>query len=246
VLLRALDAARETLYPRRRALGPPASDPAVEAPTRPQQQADALALLAEIALHQELDPGSPGERYQVVIHVDAAVLADADQAGQSALEDGPHVPAGTSQRLACDASRVVMRHDEDGRVVEVGARTRTIPPALRRALHHRDRSCRFPGCTARLGEGHHLRHWAQGGPTTLSNLALLCRRHHRSVHEEGYQIERLPVDPVESLRAEHRAQGLEIHARTGAAGWLGERLDVGWAINVLHPLATRATVRRAT
>lgn len=93
------------------------------------------------------------------------------------LEDGAHVPAETSRRLACDASRVVMRHDEDGRVLEVGARTRTIPPALRRALHHRDHGCRFPGCRSRFTQGHHLRHWAQGGPTTLSNLALLCRRH---------------------------------------------------------------------
>jgi 5-methylcytosine-specific restriction endonuclease McrA len=270
LLLRALDAARETLYQRRRAGGtiPPGADPATEPPTRPQQQADALALLAETALRHELDPGSPAERYQVVVHVDAAVLADPAQAGESALEDGPHVPAGTSQRLACDASRVVMRHDEDGRVVEIGARTRTIPPALRRALHHRDRSCRFPGCNVRVGEGHHVRHWAQGGPTTLSNLTLLCRRHHRSVHEEGYQIEgapdgalrfrrpdgrplpeapappSLPTDPVEALRAEHAAQGLRLHARTGLAGWLGERLDVGWAIDVLHPLAARASVRR--
>ncbi len=94
--------------------------------------------------------GAPGERYQVVVHVDAAVLADADQAGQSVLEDGLRVPAGTSQRLACDASRVVMRHAPDGRVVEVGARTRTIPPALRRALHHRDRisPCCVAGTTA--------------------------------------------------------------------------------------------------
>ncbi len=264
LLVRALDAARETLYQRRRALGPPASDPALETPTRPQQQADALALLAETALRHELDPGSPGERYQVVVHVDAAVLADPAQVGQSLLEDGPHVPAGTSQRLACDASRVVMRHGEDGQVVEIGARTRTIPPALRRALHHRDRSCRFPGCNVRVGEGHHVRHWAQGGPTTLSNLALLCRRHHRSVHEDGYQIERepdgtlkfrrpdgrllpevpslapLPADPVSALREQHVAQGLQLHARTGLAGWLGERLDVGWAIDVLHPLASRA------
>jgi hypothetical protein len=134
LLLRALDAARETLYQRRRAHEAvlPATDPAQEVPTRAQQQADALALLAEVALHHELDPGSAGERYQVVVHVDAAVLADPDQSGQSVMEDGPRVPAGTSQRLACDASRVVMRHDEAGRVVEVGARTRTIPPALRR------------------------------------------------------------------------------------------------------------------
>jgi hypothetical protein len=264
LLLRALDAARETLYQQRRTLGPLGSDPAMEAPTRPQQRADALALLAETALRHELDPGSGGERYQVVVHVDAAVLADPDGAGQSALEDGPHVPAGTSRRLACDASRVVMRHDEDGRVVEVGARTRTIPPALRRALHHRDRTCRFPGCNVRVSEGHHVRHWAEGGPTTLSNLVLLCRRHHRSIHEEGYQVERmpdgtlrfrrpdgrslpetpppapLPADPVAALRAQHVAQGLHLHARTGLAGWLGERLDVGWAIDVLHPLPARA------
>jgi hypothetical protein len=56
----------------------------------------------------------------------------------------------------------------------------------------------------------------------------------------------LPADPVEVLQAEHSAQGLQLHARTGLAGWLGERLDVGWAIDVLHPLATRATVRRVT
>ncbi len=95
LLLRALEAARETLYQRRRA-----TEPAQEVPPRPQQQADALALLAEAALHHELDPGAPGERYQVVVHVDAAVLADSDQPGQSVLEDGPRVPAGTSQRLA--------------------------------------------------------------------------------------------------------------------------------------------------
>jgi 5-methylcytosine-specific restriction endonuclease McrA len=265
LLLRALDAARETLYQRRRDSGsvpPPAADPLAEPPARAQQQADALLLLAEAALHHELDPGVPGERYQVVVHVDAAVLSDPDGPGQSVLEDGPRVPAGTSRRLACDASRVVMRHDAEGQVVEVGARTRTIPPALRRALQHRDRGCRFPGCGVRVGQGHHVRHWAEGGPTTLSNLAVLCRRHHRAVHEEGYQVERLPdgalqfrrpdgrplpdvpssaavpADPMAALRAQHDAQGLRLHARTACPGWLGERLDVGWAIDVLHPLAT--------
>ena len=140
-----------------------------------QQQADAMGLLAETALHHGIDPGSPADRYQVVVHVDAPVLKDPDAPGQSALEDGARVSAETSRRLACDASRVVMRHGRDGRVVEVAARTRTIPPALRRALHHRDRGCRFPGCGSRFGQGHHIRHWAHGGPTKLSNLAMLCR-----------------------------------------------------------------------
>jgi 5-methylcytosine-specific restriction endonuclease McrA len=156
LLLQALEAARETLYQQTRVKEAAAhtADSSVNRPTKAQQQADALALLAETALHH-------------------------------GIEGGAHVPAETSRRLACDASRVVMRHDQDGLLVEIGARTRTIPPALRRALHHRDHGCRFPGCGVSFGQGHHLRHWAQGGPTTLSNLALLCRRHHRAVHEEG-------------------------------------------------------------
>ncbi len=234
--------------PRRKGLVIPASD----TPSRAQQQADALGLLAETALHHELDPGAPGERYQVVVHVDAAVLASPEQPGQSVLEEGSHVSGETSRRLACDASRVVMRHDEEGQLLEIGARTRTIPPALRRALQHRDRGCCFPGCGP-VGQGHHLRHWVHGGPTTLSNLALLCRRHHRAVHEEGYQVARgldgalqfrrpdghpvpevppsasVPADPVGALRARHDAEGLRVHARTACPGWLGERLDVGWA-----------------
>src|SRR5436190_22244307 len=199
LLMQALAAAREDLY-QRRADQAPEADP----PTMEQQQADALALLAESALHHGIDPGAPGERYLVVVHVDAAVLADPDQAGQSVLEDGLRVPAGTSERLACDASRVVMRHDAAGRLLEVGARTRTIPPALRRALHHRDRGCRLPGCGLRFGQGHHIRHWARGGPTTLSNLALLCRRHHRAVHEEGYQVERQPDGELHFRRPDGR------------------------------------------
>jgi hypothetical protein len=187
LLVKALDAARESLYKQSRNQAPEADPPTME-----QQQADALALLAETALHHGIDPGAPGERYQVVVHVDAEVLTDAGAPGQSVLDGGTRVPAGTSQRLSCDASRVVVRNDAEGRILEIGARTRTIPPALRRALHHRDRHCRFPGCGVRLGQGHHIRHWAQGGPTTLSNLAVLCRRHHRAVHEEGYQLDRLP------------------------------------------------------
>lgn len=152
-----------------------------------------------------------------------------------------------------------MRHDDAGRIVEVAARNRTIPPALRRALQARDRGCRFPGCGSRFTEGHHIRHWARGGPTTLSNLALLCRRHHRAVHEEGFEIasgpdealefrrpngQLLPEapdpptlggDPVATMRARHAEAGLHITSRTGLPLWLGERLNLGWAIDVLRP-----------
>jgi hypothetical protein len=267
LLVRALEAAREALYQRGRATGE-AGDEA-EPPSHGQQQADALALVAETALHQGLDSSPASERYQVVVHVDAAALADPGAPGESALEDGVHVPAETSRRLACDATRVVLRQAGDGQVLDVGRRTRTIPPALRRALQARDRSCRFPGCGVRHAQGHHLHHWANGGPTRLDNLALLCRRHHRAVHEEGYRAERgadgtlhfstpggrpipevpappaLPTDASRALVAAHRARGLSIDGRTGCAEWLGERLDLAWAIGVLHPAAQAATHRPA-
>jgi hypothetical protein len=262
LLLRALEAARETEYQKaRKAVGADATEPRTgDEPTPAQRQADALVLMAETALHHELDPGPPGERYQVVVHVDAPVLADLEAPGQSVLDEGVHVPAGTSQRLACDASRVVMRHDADGHVLDVGRRTRTISPALRRALLHRDRGCRFPGCGLRFVQGHHLRHWARGGPTTLENLTLLCRFHHRAVHEEGFEVARdangalqfrrpdgrlipevppvkVAPDPIGTLRACHRAHGLALDSRSLTPSWLGERLDLAWAIDVLHPLA---------
>ena len=151
VLMKALAAAREKLYDQTPRTFENPGDVSTEPPSLEQQQADALALISETALHHALDPGAPGERYQVVVHVDAPVLADANAAGQSVLEDGAHVSAETSQRLACDATRVLMQHDRDGRAVEVSARSRTIPPAIRRALHHRDRGCRFPGCGIRVG-----------------------------------------------------------------------------------------------
>jgi hypothetical protein len=263
ILLKALTAAREALYSKQRASTPdaPPTDPSAETPTMAQQQADALQLLAETALHHGIDPGSPAEHYQVVVHVDASVLNDPEQPGQSVVEDGARVSAETSQRLGCDASRVVMEHDAGGRIFDVGPKTRTIPPALRRALLYRDRSCRFPGCHGHFCQAHHIRHWAHGGPTTLSNLVLLCRRHHRAVHEEGYGVERTPdgelrfrspdgrvvpdvpcpppapSDPVNTVKVHNDAAGVTVGPRTATPTWQGERLDVRYAIDVLHPLA---------
>ena len=119
VLKRALEAACDRLYAKARV-----NDPEGDPPVMTQQQADAIGLLAEAALHHDLDPGAPGERYQVVVHVDAPALADPDQPGQSVLEDGEHVSAETSRRLACDARRVGMQHDAGGTLVAIGARTR--------------------------------------------------------------------------------------------------------------------------
>ena len=329
-----------------------------EAPTLAQRQADAIGTVAEAALAGGLDRGTAGDRYQVVLHVDAEALAeprdvpagtsggvasgpearaDGDRvpagtsggvaSGPEARADGDRVPAGTSggpgfgpeargggdcvpagtsggtdarrsgparcaqrpgtsastpsaakaagrqtaldeaggihvsaetaRRMACDAATVTMRHGPGGEILDVGRRTRTISPALRRALAARDRQCRFPGCGNVRGDVHHVKHWAHGGRTALDNLVLLCRRHHRAVHEEGFRVtldadggvqfegpdgRRLPEAPpapawagpaLQPTNAGLSAAGIEIAADTGTPSWRGERLDLDYAMSVL-------------
>jgi len=161
-----------------------------------QRRADALGALAESFLAHGPAALAGGERQQIVVHVDAATLAarDAEEATtpRCELEDGPAIPAETARRLACDASVVTLVEDTNGNPLDVGRRTRSIPPALRRTLKSRDKGCRFPGCThQRYVDGHHVQHWAHGGATKLGNLISLCRFHHRLVHEGGVRIEAL-------------------------------------------------------
>ncbi len=214
LLMRAVDAASDVLYRRERGAVAASEDSAarmwpVTAPSRPeptpeQRRADALGLLAERALEAgfggataeggEVTPlsGSRAARYQVVLHVEAATLDSEREPGRSELEDGTRVSAETCRRMACDASVVQVRHGPDGSVLDVGRRTRTVPPAIRRALEARDHGCRFPGCGSRFTDAHHVMHWADGGGTKLDNLVLLCRVHHRLVHEEGWRVELNP------------------------------------------------------
>ncbi len=175
VLMRAIEAATDALYR--------GEDPEAR-PTSRQRRADAAGLVAERALAAGLKAahsGTRAERYQVTVHAEMATLEEHGEGGRSEV-DGVRVSAETSRRMACDASLVRMLHRE-GKVVSVGRKTRTIPPHIRRALEERDRGCRYPGCGGRFTEAHHVRHWADGGETSLANTVLLCRRHHRLVHE---------------------------------------------------------------
>ena len=133
--------------------------------------------------------GTRAERYQVVLHVDAETLKAEGEPGRSELEDGTRVSAEASRRLSCDCGLVQASHGPDGSILDVGRRTRTISPALRRALDIRDQGCRFPGCGLRFTEGHHVMHWADGGETSLGNTLLLCGHHHRLVHEGGWKVD---------------------------------------------------------
>jgi hypothetical protein len=92
---------------------------------------------------------------------------------------GPPIPAETARRIACDCSITPVLRGAESHQVEAGRTSRVIPPSMRRALIARDRGCRFPGCDRQPAwtDGHHLKHWADGGPTLPDNLALLCHPH---------------------------------------------------------------------
>ena len=174
-------------------------------PSFAARRADALGTLAESFLKHGGHALSGGERYQIVVHVEEQTLRESTP-GQCEIEQGPALPAETVRRLACDSSVVRLVQSGSGEPLDVGRRTRSIPPALRRALNARDQGCRFPGCThTRYVDAHHVRHWAQGGETKASNLALLCRHHHRKVHEGGVRMEVLDDGAFRFVRPDGRA-----------------------------------------
>ncbi|MGW8282195.1 MAG: DUF222 domain-containing protein [Gemmatimonadota bacterium] len=260
LVMRAVESASDALFRERGPAGEPengSSEPSERAAA--QRRADAIGLVAERAMAVGLGAseandarisGTRAERYQVVLHVDSETLsAEGSGLGRSELEDGTRVSAETSRRLACDASVVPIRRGTDGSVLDLGRKTRTIPPSLRRALETRDRGCRFPGCGLRFTDAHHLKHWADGGETTLDNLVLLCSHHHRLVHEEGWKVEwrgegrpafldrrgqahvngrppapALPADlhPVETLIVDTRSLGADPDYLTAGARWKTE------------------------
>ena len=162
------------------------SEPDPRPRTRPREKRQARSH-TETPASPRVESGTRAERYQVMVHCDAATLAEEGEPGRSDL-DGIRVSAETSRRMACDAAVVAMVHAKDGSMLSVGRRTRTIPPHIRRALEERDRGCRFPGCGCRFTEAHHVKHWADGGETSLKNTVLLCRRHHRAVHEGQVKV----------------------------------------------------------
>jgi hypothetical protein len=145
-----------------------------------------------------------GDRYQVVLHADVGALSGDEPGGRCELGDGVPLATETARRVACDAS-LVRLIERDGQPLSLGRKTRTIPPALRRALEARDRGCRFPGCgSRRFLDAHHIEHWADGGATDLDNLLQLCGHHHRLLHEGGYRIAHGPGDRIRFLRRDGR------------------------------------------
>jgi hypothetical protein len=245
------------------------------------RRADALAEIAETYLNSETGTASTADRYQVVVHVTAetldsvqvpaadriagdhaprvsAVTSSTDRDNFSHLEDGPHVTAETSRRIACDCSILRLVENDEGEPLSIGRKSRVIPPAMRRALRSRDDGCRFPGCTNHSYiDGHHIEHWANGGETSLGNLVQLCRYHHRLVHEGGFVCEKderdkvtfrdqrkqpigsyilptpLPDDETLEDWMVSQMQDFEIDGNTCIPNWMaGDRMD--WDLAVGH------------
>jgi hypothetical protein len=192
-LLRALETSRSQIREEARAEGDEdgsaepreANSPRVGSPPT---NADALSRIAESYLANGTAMAKGAERHHLIVHIDAGALSR-DGPGRSELADGPAIAPEVARRLGCDGSlsSIVKR---GRKVLSVGRKTRAIPAQVDRALRERDRGCRFPGCErSRFVDAHHVRHWAHGGETSLDNLLLLCRHHHRLVHEGGVSVQ---------------------------------------------------------
>jgi hypothetical protein len=227
-------------------------DPLTRTADRPAAARRADALVAVLQGAGAAD-GGPCDRPEGVVHFDAEVFVHGGP-GRCELEGGPAIAPETARRLTCDAVLVPLIEAIDGTPIDVGRRTRKISARLRRAVLARDERCVFPGCHRDGTEIHHRVAWHAGGRTDLDNLDALCRFHHRLVHEGGWGIARddrggvhftrpdgtvLEPGPVRAgpcagdIEAANAAAGVAITASTIQSEWLGDPLDLDWAVNDL-------------
>ena len=233
-------------------------------------RSDALKAVCDHALAAAPDGlvGDPSA-VQVVVHVDVGVLTGEQPDGRCHLEGGTPLSTAVARRLGCDAE-VVAITEKDGLPIDVGRRRRLFTGKQRRALHSRDRTCRFPGCpvSARRTKPHHIWEWWRGGQTNMANGLCLCDPHHARQHAgefvivplgraefrfetpDGVEIappHREPLDPrtggVAHLRRQHGERGLAIGPETPVAGWGGERCDLNYVADVYSVAAAAARAR---
>ena len=209
----------------------PTVEASAEAPTRDvrepeQRHADALVDVARAYLEHR--PRTLGSGYELVLLTSKEQLERGADGVGGFLRDGTPIPIATARMLACCGSKVTVTVGERGEVLDVGRRTRVIPSAIGRALWLRDHGCRVPGCERRWHlQAHHLHEWADGGPTKLSNLILVCSAHHRMLHEGVLDVSLREGKPIfvqattkrELVEAPASATGAELEE---LEGWLGE------------------------
>jgi hypothetical protein len=224
-------------------------------------RADALLRMAEDVLRGKRRECSPVE---LVISVAAETLrvppdSKENPTAVGCMNDGTCTSIHATRRLACDCGVVDQVEDERGIALSIGRRRRTIPAAMKRALLRRDKTCRFPGCSAHMFlHGHHIKHWLDGGETKLVNLLCLCAHHHRYVHEYGFDVRTDASGtvtfydtlgrPIVNLPEPERPQNpgfptiraananLGISAATPECNWDGEPIDYHLQVSVLCDL----------
>lgn len=234
--------------------------------TTPEEQARAAALIsmarmAATAL-QDLDDDDTSmvsDRPHLLVHLNIDALGRPDGAH---LDHGPNLPYATACRLGCEGTMAVLVEDQRGNPLHLGDASHGINRAQRRALLARDKGCRFPGCTnRRYLHAHHIKHWIDGGLTCIPNLVLLCRRHHRAVHEGGFGCtgtngdvtftrahstapipavpSTTPADPARSIDVQNQQLGLTISPATPGSRDNGARYNRVLTSDVLWTLIHR-------
>jgi hypothetical protein len=172
-------------------LSAPAPGPDGEKDTRSPavRRADALAdLVSQVLRHGDL-PTARGARPNLIVTVTEQTLTNRRGLGITAT--GEHLSAAAVRRISCDADITAIRLDTNGVPLSMGRTRRIVSPQQWHALVVRDRGCVFPNCDrpAPWTQAHHIIHWSQGGPTDLSNMCLVCDRHHDAIHHGGWDVE---------------------------------------------------------
>ena len=239
-----------------------------ETPDRAVNRATALARIAEhyIATGGGRARSLAGhEACQVFVHVNAndAHPDNRINGGHTTYTDDRRwIAPDVARQLACDAALTTVLENDRGEVLNVGRRSRTVPRRIAHALRIRDGGCRVPSCgQQRWTDAHHIRHWADGGETSLDNLVTLCRHHHRGLHSGEFRIEhgaggelkfigndgqsiapaRYPQFPgvgsaaaaARRLEGDNRERGVAIDRRTAVTRWTGERVDYSLCVGEL-------------
>jgi hypothetical protein len=189
-----------------------------------RRRADALGEICRQWLDSSNRPVVAGERPHVIVTIDVESLDGRENApgiarsagarfARAWLSDVGAISAADALMWACDAQVTRVITDAASRPLDVGRTVRITPPWIRKALLVRDKSCAFPGCGRPPSwcDPHHVVHWTKGGPTALSNLVLLCRRHHRLIHHKRFSVEM-----VDGLPRFYRADGTELEAANRA------------------------------
>jgi hypothetical protein len=232
--------------------------PVDEIHSRPEpiafRRADALLRLAQ-GYRGRIGSAGSAEKFLVHVHTDMATLQQDGEGAEAEIEAGGKVCAETTRRISCDTAVVQWLDRNDEQPLSVGRKSRTIPPAIRRALQRRDGGCRFPGCTgSHFVDAHHIHHWADGGETSMENLVLLCSRHHRLVHEGGFGLEKVCGEfrftntqgfliessvagrsrgNVDNIFALNDERGICITPKSSQSHWMGEKMDDQLAVEGL-------------